>query len=274
MKILNEKTYAEKMIKHGFMQKKYEYELKILAKYYFFQKNVGEELKNKLLDFCKLYIKNFNEIKYMNMLKRSFQFAETNSLFIVQPVRITQLEIDEIKTLNDLKVEKVAFILLVLSKINRQSYELYLNDKVEYYKRENKSTDNIYISPDYIVKDKISSVFILAKIYLKKIDKSEIFKLLIDKGFIEMSESCKYKILYVKDDDTLLMLDNFKFFNDFVLEYEKLIGDNIGYCECSKPIRITSSRSKYCKECWKIRERELKRDWKRKKASRSLIIPS
>lgn len=122
LKILDEVKYAEDMIFQGFIQKKYEYELKILSKYYFSQGLCGNILQNKIKEFCYNHIPDFNEVRYVNMIKRICRYGENNNLFIVQPVRITQSEINRIKTLNNLKIEKIAFVLLVLANINKQKY--------------------------------------------------------------------------------------------------------------------------------------------------------
>lgn len=271
MKILDEVKYAEEMIAKGFIQKKYEFELKILAKYYHEKKNLsGDKLKDEIKKFCNSHIKKFNEIKYMRMLKRVIKYGESYSLFVAFPIRITKTEIEKIKNLNDLKSEKVAFTLLVLANINKQSYTTYMKDKIRHIIAENnkrkepksyRQLREVFpnISRSYYVNDKIGSIFKVAKIYLKKDERNSILKNLIDKELIVMTKQCKYKVnfIYHNTKETAVILKNF---DDFVLEYERLIGDNIGYCECcGKPIRITSNRKKYCEKCWrKINKEQIK----------------
>jgi len=260
LKIFNEIKYAENMIFQGFIQKKYEYELKILAKYYFSKGFCDDILRNKIKEFCYDHIPDFNEVKYVGMIKRAHKYGENNRLFVVKSVRITQDEIDKIRTLNNLKIEKIAFVFLVLANINKQKYTLYMGDKIKYIQKINKNKKNPLklpnISLPYLLKEKINNIFTFAKVYLRKKDRNTILRALIEKEFIIMSDKCGYKINFIHHNtkNTSLIIENF---DDFILEYERLIGDNIGYCiMCNKPIRITSGRRKYCNKCSKIVEKE------------------
>ena len=283
MKILNEEKYAEELIKKGFILKKYDYELKILAKYYYSKGIKEDELKNKIKDFCKLNISKFNEIKSFKMIKRAVKYGHTNSLFIVKPIRITKAEIDKIKELDNLKLEKIAFTLLVLSNINKQSYTLYMKDKLRNLINENNKKKNPIeykelckdfpnISRGYFVNEKMNSIFKTARVYVKKDEKQAMLKELIDKEFITMSKKCSFKINFIQHNvkKTEIIINNFE---DFILEYEKIKGDNIGQCAeagCNKLIRITSNRKMYCNECWKEKHKEQDRIYQRNKYSRLL----
>ena len=132
LRILNEIKYAENMVLQGFIHRKYGYELRVLSKYYFSQGFYGNTLIKKIKEFCHANIPDFNEVKYAEMIRKACMYGENNELFVVEPVRITQIEIDRIKSLNDLKVEKVAFVFLVLANISKQKYTLYLRDKIKY----------------------------------------------------------------------------------------------------------------------------------------------
>jgi hypothetical protein len=281
LRILNELEYAENMTKKGFLQKKYEFELKILSKYYYSQGHSADILKQKIKDFCTYYLPDFSEVKYFKMINRVCSYGEKNSLFIVKPVKITKKEFDKIRSLNNLKVEKIAFVLLVLSNINRQSYILYMRDKIKDIKKNNENKKihkNLpKISLGYYVAEKINTLFNLSKIYLSKAERNEIIKILIDEKLIKMNKQCIYKIEFVNHNtnENVLILDNFE---DFVLEYDRLLGDNIGHCEtCKKPIRITSGRQKYCRQCWKeLRKEQIRinvQNYKKRRKGNQLEIP-
>lgn len=260
MRILNEIEYAKELEDKGFIQRKYGFELKILAKYYCSIGIKDDELKKKLIEFCKLHIPKYNEIKYIKMVKNACRYGEDYSLFVVKPVRITLAEIEKIQKLNDLKVEKVAFVLLVLANINKQSYSQYIKDKIKKIIKLNSSRkkpiewDKLKknfpnVHKGYYVNNGINEIFKLAKVYLNKKEKNAVIKKLIDKEFISMTYSCKYKLDYIfhQEEENAVIINNF---DDFVLEYDYLIGDNIGHCECcGKPFRIMSNKHKYCKEC-------------------------
>ena len=260
MRILNEIEYAKELEQKGFIQKKYGFELKILAKYYYSQGIGGDELKTKLIAFCNKYIPKYNEIKYMKMINNACRYGEDYSLFIVKPVRITPTEIEKIQKLNNLKVEKVAFVLLVLANINKQSYSLYIKDKINKIIKINNAKKKPqeweilkksfpHIHKGYYVNNGINEIFKLAKVCLNKKEKNAIMKKLIDEEFISMTYSCKYKLDYVfhQEEENAVIINSF---DDFVLEYDYLIGDNIGHCAyCEKPFRIRSNKHKYCSKC-------------------------
>lgn len=259
MRILNEVKYAENMVSQGFIHKKYGYELRILSKYYFSQGFYGSTLTKKIKEFCHINIPDFNEVKYAEMIRKTCIYGENNELFVAKPVRITQIEIDRIKSLNDLKIEKVAFVFLVLANISKQKYTLYIRDKIKYkqkiLKNKKKAIKLPKISLYYYVNENINNIFTLAKVYLKRKERDVIIRILNEKDLIETNSKCqcKIKFIYHNTKDTALIIDNF---DDFVLEYEKLIGDNVGYCvTCGKPIRITSNKRKYCNKCFKDQRR-------------------
>ena len=237
MKILNETKYAKNILEKGFDQNKFSYDLKILAKYLYKEEKDELKLKEKLISVCKEKNKNFNEVKYWKLIKYACEIAKKYELFDVEPVGINEFELDTIENLHNLKIQKIAFVLLVLAKLNKQYYILNSKNK--------ESFDN----GEYYVNSKISEIFNLAKIYLKKKEKDMIFNYLIEKEYIQMTKKCNYKInfVYPTSKKNVIMIDDF---DNFILEYERLLGDNIGNCEkCNKPIRITSNKTKYCNKC-------------------------
>ena len=271
MRELNEGYYAENMIKSGFKSKKYEFELKILSKYYR-QYSKPEEVKQQIKDFCMKHIPKFNEVKSMNMVNRVVRYAEVNSLFVVSPIHITKSELSTIGELGDLKLEKLAFVLLVISKINRQSYETFIQDKIAIVEKFNaeeknkKKKEMPELHDGYYANGKINGFFKMAKIYLSKQERFSAIKKLIDSGLISMTKNCKYKIEFVDvESEGLIVIEKF---DNFVLEYMKYLGDNIGSCEvCGDLFEIKSNRHSYCKVCWKNKQLEKYNKYNKKRTS-------
>jgi hypothetical protein len=198
----------------------------------------------------------------MNMINRVCKYGQNYSLFKVKPITITYSELETIKDIDNLKTQKIAFVLLVLSKINRLSYLLYMEDKIRLIKRYNekliKPKDLPEISRNYYSNNKINELFELAKLYMKKGEKKKVIQELINKQLIEMTTSCKFKVNFINNESPIEL--ELKCFDDFILEYERIIGENIGYCEnCPKPIRITIHNRKYCHKCSIIHKKELDR---------------
>lgn len=243
MKILNELEYCENILKNGFEDGKESLGFKMLAKYYKSKGLDDVDIKKEIVKVCEEKISEFNMVLYYKYINNAVRYAKYENLFIVQPVRITQNEISKIQDIGNLKKEKVAFTLLVLSKINYQKQ--LCNDKYR-------------DKAGYFINDSRTGIFKYAKLYVNKDQSYDITSDLLRIGLISPSGRKSYKVNFVDEDNaTVITISNFK---DFVLEYEKYIGENIGYCsECKCPIRITSNRSKYCRECWKeIRENQNK----------------
>jgi hypothetical protein len=258
------------MIKSGFIQNRYEFELKILAKYYYYKNE--SDLKNKIKEFCYKHIRDFNEVKLMKTINRVISFSERNSLFVLKPIMVTKAEVENIRTLNNLKVEKIAFVMLMLAKMNRKSYIAYFGDKVRAIQkynenREEKRKELPKISFDYYVNEKINTIFKLAKVYLKKDERTMIIRSLVENGFIDLTKKCKYKINYINNkSDILLFVKNF---DNIIMEYDFLIGDNIKHCEgCKKPIKVTIHNRKYCMKCWKEMQRGWDKEYQKNKRKR------
>ena len=271
MRILDELKHAENMLEKGFELKQYDFELKILAKYYSSQNKNVEEIKVELIEFCKRYITDFNEVKFINLIKRACSYSQKNTLFTMSPVEVTENEIQTIKELNDLKLEKVAFVLLIVGKLNRQSYEHYMDDKIAYITTINEDEKKKKKLPipekreGYYADGKINSFFESAKIYLKKKERNTIMKQLIDLGLITMTKKCKYKINFVNEfDDCSEVVLTINKFEDCVLEYMKYIGDNIGNCEvCGYLFEIKGKNHRMCKTCWRKHRKEYEKNKKR-----------
>lgn len=257
------------MEKLGFISKKYEFELKILAKYYYTQSMSLEQIKCRIREFCAKHLPEFNEVKYMNMVNRAAKYAEKNGLFTVSPIHITENELKSIGEIKDLKLEKIAFILLVISKINRQSYICFWEDKKRQIEKFNKNKPIPELFEGYYASGKINSFFKMAKIYMNKQERNATIKTLIDRGLIDMTKSCKYKINFVDESsETKIIIDKF---NNFVLEYMRYIGDNIGSCEvCGELFEIRGNRHKFCKICWKEKQLEKYRKYN---AKRNILPP-
>lgn len=255
MKILNEYDYTENIIKNGFTKNKYVAELRILAKYYFQQGIKGEDLKDIISKFCSKNIKDFNMVTWAKTINYICKYGETNSLFNISPIRVTDKEMDKIQSLKNLKFEKVAFVILILAKINKQSYMLFLKDKIKNSK--NKTNHKFR---GYVITESINEIFQLAKVHVSKDKRFEIIRHLVDLGFIDVTKNGKIRVDFVNNHSTENTLVVSKF-NNFVLDYMKYIGDNIGDCEvCGDLIEIKGKNHKYCISCWNnINKQQIKK---------------
>lgn len=230
MKIFNELEYAEKLLQHGFTKSQTKGELIILAKYYRYTGVENfEELKNKIIEFCKKYNKEFVEYIYIDDIEYAIRRSEKNSLRIPQDIPITRNELERIRSLKNYRYEKVLFILLVLGK---------------YFKITNtgkKSTSSTY----YIPSMPFNNIFRLAHVTQKK--NENILYYLYKNEFIGnnyVTDSIFLKFTNVEDNsDVEFYVTNI---NDIIKFYPK-------YCLiCGKKIE---DNKKYHLECFKEKER-------------------
>lgn len=251
MKILNELEYVENIIKNGLGKYGIIFELRLVAKYYSMIGYSGLELENKMIEFCKKNIKQFNHVTWFATIDRVCKHGEKNSLFCVKPVRITDLEYDKIKSIGNLKCEKLAFVLLVLAKINKQSYMVYLRDKIE-----NKSNKKEFKFTGYYVSEGINEIFKLARVNVNSKKRFEIIRELMALDLISVTKMGKIKVNFVNNHSVndFVVLSKF---DNFVLEYVKEYGVKVKYCEvCGCIIEETIHNKKYCDGCLKDKQKK------------------
>jgi hypothetical protein len=255
LKVLNELEYVGNIIKNGLSDNNIIFELKLVAKYYNMKGYAGEELENKIIEFCKKNIKQFNYATWFSTIERVCRHGERNSLFCIKPIRITDLEYERIKNINNLKYEKIAFVLLVLAKINKQSYMLYLKDKIR-----NKSNRKEFKFKGYYVSESINEIFKIARVYGNKKKKFEIIRELIALDLISVTKMGKIKVNFINNHsvNNFVVLSKF---DNFILEYTKEYGVKVKYCAvCGCIIEKTIHNKKYCDGCAKDIDREKAKD--------------
>ena len=245
--IFNELEYAEKMLKEGFLQDKYLMELKLLAKYYNKIKGlITDDVKIKLKEFCKKYLPEYNEILHLELIAKAVYYGvqKKNTLVIVPFIPIMKNELEEIKKLNNLNLERLSFIALVLSKTNK-----YM--PISNRRKKNKDIIKGYYVNNYLFKD----LFDYAGIVCNRKEKDIFIDQLCETKLFNLTIFCALEVNFV--DETNKPEFIIEYFDDLILEYLKYIGNNIIYCEhCGKSFIPSNNRHKFCKDCWKEKERD------------------
>jgi len=249
--IFNELEYAKKMINSGFIQDKYSKELRILAKYYNKELNLKtDKIKEKLKEFCEKYLPKYNEVLHLDMIIKASRYGvkKNNRLLKIQSILITKNELTTIESLKDIKLETFSFVTLVLSKINKFVEENYkdhkkkkCNKKYEYYC------------------NNLKEMFISSKIRCNKEQRESYIDLLSQTSLFDYTIFGTFKVNFVDEIEEVVIEINK--YENFVLEYMKYKGENIGYCEvCEIPFYPTNNFQKYCKTCAKEIEKENHKD--------------
>ena len=233
--ILNEKEILEKSLNEGFVDTdKPTNTIRILAKHYL---SIGMNRPQTIFSIDKFFsdnYKGYNTVKWQNTIEKIVNSIHKNKdykLINIEKVEITENELERIRNINNDRLERLTFTLLVYAKIFNQ-----LNEN---------ETNWVNSEHKYIFSD--------ARVAVKVREQGEMFYKLREFGLIDISKKVdctNIKINIVdKESKVLITITDFR---NFVYEYLKWKGDKIGNCEnCGILIKLTNGNLKYCKECAK-----------------------
>jgi hypothetical protein len=254
--ILNEKEYIDKVLNNEIENDNLSDTVRTLVKYYVVKGNDKVDIADKIEVYLKDRLKEKYRVKkwesYISSVisstfktKRNYERSgKTFQLNEINNVFVSDNELERIKLIENLNAEKIAFVLLVYGKINQiiggdGKVGTYCNR--EFFKDCGLSFSNAN-------RNLIN--------HLKQL------------GYVTPSDNhqSSFVEINIADEDSAYDEEdgiNICEFRDFVLLYEKWRGIRVDYCECGVPIRISSNRNKYCKECSKVKRREKQREWDR-----------
>lgn len=176
---------------------------------------------------------NFDESCYSNVISDAIKKAHQYPFYVIDNVKITQPELDIISSLNNLRAEKVLFVLLCMAKQQRLA---------------NGFTNGL-------VKYSITELCKLARVSVPADDREYILYEIVKNGFLD----------YPKKNDTQCLIVNFMSFDDVVLELDETDCQELayvylswknngkGYTRCQKCKRLIKQSKngirKYCEDC-------------------------
>jgi len=243
MIIFDELKYAENLLErefNGFIRWR---DLLILAKYYRSLGKVGIQLEKSILDFCTNKVKGFNEVRNDSKIQSAIRKSKKQPLKISDYVVITKKEIERIRSINDYKIEKILFLMLVVCKINHPKDYVgthYLNQNFS-----------------YLVK--------LANVYMTKNERNSLKYFLHQKGFLDCPEPNRFNVTYGKESFIILYVDNKSEEYLRVVDFDNIVKYYKPVCEkCGEIIEKNSNRQKMCENCQKEHRKEWDRDRKKK----------
>ena len=192
-----------------------------------------EENYDAILAYMTKNCKDFYEEQYFKIIYRNIASAKKYKFRNVEPVIVTQSEIDKIASLNDIRKEKLAFVLLAVAK---------------YYNSVSSDNNNrMYIS--------MSDLFKLARVSIPSKERASYMRFAYDEGILveHTFVGTNLKIVDFVDDcnEAVLTLveDDYK-----ELAYTYLNYKNGGYKHCNHCGKLFKMRKReparlYCKEC-------------------------
>ena len=228
------KDIESKMAESYVNQENPEETIRELARYNHHILNMNKEDNyDAILNYMTKNCNDFYEEKYFKIIYRNIASAKKYKFRSVAPVTITKSEMDKIIGLNDIRKEKIAFVLLAVAK---------------YYN--NVSDDNgnrMYMS--------ISDLFKLARVSIPSKERAGYLHFAYDDGLLveHTFVGTNLKVVAFVDDDSDIVLelgeDDYK-----ELAYSYLNYKNGGYKHCKSCGRLFKMHKNapgrlYCKEC-------------------------
>ena len=240
--ILNETEIVNKTIEGSLkLPSKPSKVLRIIIKNMIINENSDEDIKELIENLLKReYGKNYNKTywnKYIDSTIKSLKKKE-NKMIDVDKVNIYKEELEIIKSLNDIRLEKLAFILLVYCKINKQVNPL-INNKI------NIPLYNILM--ESLIKRDNDSKLLLNELYKKE--------------FIHQGNSCDgtaIQILYIRNEGELaFIIDDLRDYQPITWYLEYRLGLKYKKCKrCGKRFEVKGNNNSFCNDCSKDREKE------------------
>jgi hypothetical protein len=188
---------------------------------------------------------NFDESYYSNLVSDAVKRAHKVPFYNVGSIKITQSELNSISSLDNLRAEKVLFVLLCMAKQQRV-ISGFTNGLVRY---------------------SLTDLCKLARISVPADDREYILYNIVKKGLLSCPKKNDTKCLIVNcindDDEVVLELDEVDC-QELAYVYLNWKNDGKGYTRCQRcNILIKQSKTrprKYCEECAEEVEKEHSRE--------------
>lgn len=242
----NEIEYAKKLLNGAVKEKNLFKALVILTKYYYFEQGLDtSEIKELLKQYTKAMNGVVDDEAIEGIIKSNT--SDKTNVNRLDHITVTVQEWETIQEMGRTERErKLLFTLLCMYKV-----------KI-----------GLGYSDNGLVKIEYTKLNSLAHVVFKSTERINVFRYLIECGMIEMGMgqlASRLKLNYVyKDSEPLIEITDFEAFNVYY-DYLKKGGKLITCVECGKLVleKNKNARTKYCKNCAKIKEQERKNEQKR-----------
>lgn len=239
MLILNEKKYAEDLYfgKNNEV-KSVTAKVRYITRYLLYVCSYDDaDNYTDTVEWMKKNHDNFDESCYSNLIADAIKKAHKQPFFNIESIQITKSELDIISSLNNLRAEKILFVLLCMAKQQRMIYG-FTNGLVR------------YSLPDLCK---------TARISVPTEEREYILYQIMQKGYLECPKKNDTKCLIVNfiddSEDIVLNLDENKC-RELAYEYLSWKNNGVGYFHCEFCGRSGKQRKnnprRFCKECTEL----------------------
>lgn len=215
------------------------------ARYNYFIKNLTDKKNyNDIIDFItSKSTTGLTDFDIYEFVHKAINSAKKVGLKRVDHIYIMKSELDFIRSLDDIKLEKIAFVLLALAKYHNEV--------------SGEDNDIVYL--------KLSEIKNMARINMNRIDFEYFYANLYDKGVLQRNTSPVSTVQIVdfvshNEDDVVAFELKEVDYLELAYVYLSWKNDGKGYARCSVCDRLMRQNSKkprkYCEECAKVVNKE------------------
>lgn len=231
--ILNECEYAEELLQNGLCGEKPYRAISILSKYFYHKKKMRKkDISFELHDFLAKFYKAYRMEKFQwgETIEKLLSNVQKSTLYEIPGVRITKPEMERIQDLDNEKLERVAFVMLCIAKLNDLK----------------SAKNNGWVNTD------VKEIFTLARVSARVNERFVILGKLEEQGLIEFPKkngNLNNRITFIQEDaDEVLFVSDFR---ELGYEYQRYCGENICGCpECGILFRGNRQHNqRYCQNC-------------------------
>jgi hypothetical protein len=250
MLILNEEKYAKDLYDGNNMDiKSVMAKIRYITRYLIHsQCKSDNDAYTETVKWLSKYHNNFDESSYSNLISDAVKMAHKYPFYIIDNIKISQSELNVISALNNLRAEKILFVLLCMAKQQSMS---------------NGFTNGL-------VKYSITDLCKSARVSVPADDREYILYEIVQKGLLGYPKKNNTECLIVKFIDTsevVLELDEVDC-QELAYVYLNWKNDGKGYTRCHRCNKLTKQSKtkpkKYCEECGREVQKEQKRLWAEK----------
>ncbi len=251
MLILNEAKYAKNIYDGENTEvKSVMAKIRYITRYFLYSKDkTDDENYECSVEWLKKYHENFDESCYSNLISDAIKKSYKYPFYNIENIKITQSELDIISSLNNLRAEKILFVLLCMAK--------------------QQSVSNGFTNG--LVKYSITELCKMARISVPAEDREYILYDIVQRGFLGYPKKNNTQCLIVNFINNVaepVLILNEVDCQELAYIYLNWKNDGKGYTRCRKCNRmIKQSKTKpkkYCEECAKEVLTEQKRQWAEK----------
>lgn len=232
--IFDEKTITENIIAQGIVDDvNINKTIKKLARYNHYVKCLNpDDNYNAIVEYMNKYCPDFSEVGSYCDIKGCIKDAPKGSWKDIKQVIITKAELEFIKSLNDIRQEKLAFVLLADAKYDNACKNVKLNLS--------------YLS--------VSDLYRLARVTMPIKDRNMFLNFLYEKELVEINinpSSTHKKLLYVSDnEDEVGVVLNENNYKELAFTYMNWKSGGYKECKtCGRLFKIKKGHQIYCKQC-------------------------